>query len=128
MTTIFINQALNKKPLTIFGDGKQTRDFVWVRDVAKANVLAAFNKKTKGEVFNIASGKETTVNEIADAVNKHIVGIKKYLPATGTEVVRAKADITKAQSVLKYKPEGNLVKMLPEIIDWWKNENKKQVV
>ena len=125
VTTIFINQALNKKPLTILGDGSQTRDFVWAKDVARANISAALSEKSGGEVFNIASGKEITVNEIADSISKYLGNKKKHFPATGTEIQRARADISKAQKVLKYKPEGDLLKMLPDIIDWWKDENKK---
>ncbi len=125
VTTIFINQALNRKPLTILGNGKQTRDFVWVKDVARANILAALNPKSKSEIFNIASGREVTVNQIADSINRYLGGKKIHLPATGTEILRARADIAKAERTLKYKPKGDLLKMLPEIIDWWENENKK---
>lgn len=124
VTTIFINQALNKKPLTILGDGRQTRDFVWVRDIARANVLAAFSKKSKGEIFNIASGKETTVNDIADSINKYTDTDKIYISKSGGEISRMRANINKAKKVLGYKPEGDLLKMLPALIDWWRDQNK----
>jgi len=128
VATTFINQALNGKPLTIFGDGKQTRDFVWVRDIARANVLAAFNKKSGGEIFNIASGQEISINSIADAINKYTGNNRVYVPKPGGEISRIRANIAKAKKVLGYKPEGDLLTMLPNLINWWKNkdyENKK---
>ena len=73
--TSFINQALNGKPLTIYGDGEQTRDFVWVEDVARANVLAALADISG--VFNIASGTETSINQIADMILKYSGGDKE---------------------------------------------------
>ena len=128
VTTTFINQALNGKPLTIFGDGKQTRDFVWVRDIARANVLAAFNKKSRGEIFNIASGQEISINSIADSINKYTGNSRVYVPKPGGEISRIRASIAKAKKVFGYKPEGELLIMLPSLINWWKDkdyENKK---
>lgn len=124
VTTTFINQALNKKDLTIFGDGKQTRDFVWVKDIARANVLAAFSKKSKGEIFNIASGKDIAINDIANAINKFTKTKKAYIAKPGGEISKIKASISKAEKVLGYKPEGDLLKMLPTLIEWWRNQIK----
>lgn len=122
VTTTFINQALAGRPLTIFGNGKQTRDFVWVKDIARANMLAAFSKKSRGEIFNIASGNEISINDIADAINKYTGGSKKYLSVPGGEISRIRADISKAKKVLGYKPEGDLLVMLPDLVHWWKKQ------
>lgn len=122
VTTTFINQALSGKPLTIFGDGKQTRDFVWVKDIARANVLAAFSKKNGGEILNIASGQEISINDIADAINKYTGNSKVYVPRPAGEISRIRANITKAKKVLGYKPEGDLLIMLPSLINWWKKQ------
>lgn len=122
VTTTFINQALAGKPLTIFGNGKQTRDFVWVKDIARANILAAFSKKSRGEIFNIASGNEVSINDIADAINKHTGGSKKYLSVPGGEISRIRADISKARRVLGYRPEGDLLVILPDLVHWWKKQ------
>ena len=63
---IFINNILKNKPIVIFGDGNQTRDYIYVKDVAKANVLAI---KHSG-IFNVGTSKETSVNNLVDMLNK----------------------------------------------------------
>jgi nucleoside-diphosphate-sugar epimerase len=74
----FLKLRKENKPLTIYGDGKQTRDFIYVDDVVRANILAMKSKKVgKGEVINICSGKNYSINYIA----KLIGGKKIYLPA-----------------------------------------------
>jgi UDP-glucose 4-epimerase len=124
VTTTFINQALSGKPLTIFGDGKQTRDFVWVKDIARANVLAAFSKKSRGEILNIASGQEISINNIADSINKYVGNGRVYVSKPGGEISRIRANIAKAKKVLGYKPEGDLLMAIPVLIDWWKEKQK----
>jgi UDP-glucose 4-epimerase len=62
---IFINNALQNKPLTIYGDGLQTRDFIYVKDVVKANILAS---KTGGEMYNVALGHSTSILELAERI------------------------------------------------------------
>lgn len=119
--TTFVNQALRKKPLTIFGDGSQTRDFVWVKDVARANISAAFSK-VKGE-FNIASGTEISINQLADLIIKHLGGRKVFLKEPLGEVKRIYADISKAKRLLNYKPQGKISKLLPELINWWSDRH-----
>jgi nucleoside-diphosphate-sugar epimerase len=65
----FLKLKKENKPLTIYGDGKQTRDFVYVDDVVKANILAMKSKKVgKGEVINICSGKNYSINYIAKLI------------------------------------------------------------
>ena len=62
---VFLAQRFAKKPLTIVGNGKQTRDFIHVNDLVNAIVLASKNKKLVNEIFNLGSGIETSVNQIA---------------------------------------------------------------
>ncbi len=118
--TTFINQALRKKPLTVYGDGKQTRDFVWVRDIVQANMLSAFSNA--GGIFNVGSGNEISVNDVADAVIKNVGGEKIYVDSPAGEISRICADISKGEKVLGYKPGGKLGGILPEIIDWWSSK------
>jgi len=120
--TTFINQALEKKPLTVFGEGNQTRDFVWVEDVADANVMAVFSKKTG--TYNIGSGKEVSVNEIANKIIEVIGGEKTFLEKSKGEIDRICADITKAKENLGFSPKGDVLQKIPEIIDWWKSKKK----
>jgi len=68
VVSIFIHRILNSAPITIFGDGSQQRVFTYVDDVVDANMLVACNHKSFGEVFNVASGTNTTVKELADKI------------------------------------------------------------
>jgi UDP-glucose 4-epimerase len=118
--TTFINQVLEKKPLTIFGDGNQTRDFVWVKDIAHATVLAAFSNVSG--VFNIANGTEISINQLADMIIEHLgEGEKIYLDEPLGEIRRMCSDISKARKFLNYEPQGKLEHLLPSLIDWWRD-------
>ena len=68
VVSIFIRLMLESKPITIFGDGTQQRSFTFVEDVVKANLLAASNPNTKGEIFNCASGIKVSINELAETI------------------------------------------------------------
>ena len=116
---VFLAQKLKNKPLTIVGDGSQTRDFVFVKDVAKAFVKASQYKKS-GEIFNIGSGKETSVNYIASLLSNK----KIFIPKRPGEPDRSIADIKRAKKKLKWKPvisvkEG--VGIMLKNINYWKN-------
>jgi UDP-glucose 4-epimerase len=103
----FITAALASKPLTIFGDGKQTRDFVFVKDVVSANVFAAEADATGA--FNIGSGRQTSVTELANLVLK-LTGrdvAPLYHPPKAGEIRHSFADISRA-SEFGYSPKHNL--------------------
>lgn len=121
--TTFINQALQNKPLTIYGDGKQTRDFVWVEDIASANFLAA-TKNVQG-TFNVGSGVETSINDVADLVINSLGGKKAYCTPAEGEISRIVASVDKAKKQLGYAPKSNLKKIMPELISWWKEKQAK---
>ncbi|MEM3640418.1 MAG: SDR family NAD(P)-dependent oxidoreductase [Candidatus Bathyarchaeia archaeon] len=73
VVTKFLKNALNDKPLIIYGDGKQTRDFIYVDDAVRATVLALENKSVAGEIFNVCTGKPTLLNELVE-VMRYAVG------------------------------------------------------
>ena len=101
---IFDRQKESGEPLTIVGDGSQRRDFIHVKDVAKANYLAAtqsFNSKYLGGVFNVGSAKNYSVQEIADAISTNQI----YIPERKGEMDTTLADITRISKVLGWKPE-----------------------
>jgi len=116
--TTFINQALRKESLTIFGDGEQARDFVWVEDVARANVLAA-SSNVRG-AFNIGNGAKVSINQVADMIINRLAGNQCYLNKPAGEIDRIFADISKAKKLLNYRPKGELERLLPLLIDWWR--------
>jgi len=96
----FMKLKSEGKPLTITGDGKQTRDFVHVSDVVRANILAMRGVCGLGEYINIGSGKDISVNEIAEAIG----GLVSYIPAR-IEPKRTCANVDLAQRTLGWEPE-----------------------
>ena len=115
---VFLAQKFSNKPLTIVGDGKQTRDFINVKDLVNAIYKASIKKNLKGKIFNLGSGKETSVNEIA----KIIGGKKITVPKRPGEPDRSQADITKIKDELGWSPKITVkagVKELLRNIDNW---------
>ncbi len=115
----FITSALSGKPLTIHGNGEQTRDFTFVKDVVRANLLAA-ESDAKG-AFNIAGGKRISVNDMAKAVLK-ITGSKSqigYDSARTGDVKHSLADITKAKEAFGWMPKYALEWGLKETAEFF---------
>tara|TARA_E500000178_G_C17032501_1_gene761307 strand:- start:1956 stop:2951 length:996 start_codon:yes stop_codon:yes gene_type:complete len=115
---VFLAQRCANKPLTIVGSGKQTRDFIYVNDLVEAIVLAAKKKNLRGQIFNLGSGIETSVNEIA----KIIGGEKIHIPNRPGEPNRSQADIRKIKKELGWKPKILIkagVKVLLRNIERW---------
>lgn len=109
-----------KAPL-ILGDGSQTMDFIYIDDVARANVLALASEVVD-EAFNIASGTETSLNGLADALLKAMRS--DLLPEHGPEravnaVPRRLADTSKAQQLLGFHPQIGLDEGLQRLVQWW---------
>lgn len=108
VVAIFIQKMLNGEQPTINGDGEQTRDFVYVEDVARANILALQN--TSENIFNIGTGKETSVNQIYNylkiIINPSVE--KKHAPAKKGEQLRSVLNCKKAKDVLQWEPQISL--------------------
>lgn len=117
--SILTSQMLKGKPSTIFGTGKQTRDFIFVEDVVAANI-AAMNKKVIG-IFNIGTGKETDVNTIFHKLQKltHAQLPARHEPAAVGEVARSALDARKAREVLGWKPNVKLDEGLERTVRWF---------
>jgi len=116
---IFISQVLNDDCPVIFGDGSQTRDFTFIRDVVNVNILA-MKSKVSG-VFNIAGGKRISINELAKLVMKIIgrnLDIVYEDPRPG-DIMHSLADISKAKEKLGYEPRFDLTKGLEETLKWF---------
>jgi len=117
--TTFITRALAGRPMTVYGDGEQTRDFVWVEDVAEATVLAT-RPGVEG-TFNVGSGREVSINEIARMVRECAGGRVVHVPAPRGEVRRMCADISRAREALGYSPRGRLEELLPSVVEHWRS-------
>ena len=121
---IFFGRIREGKPLTIFGDGKQTRDFLFVEDVVTANILAATHPAAVGEIFNIATGRENSVEQLVSIINQ-ISGKENkviYADARAGEVRHSRATIEKAQRILGYNPQTNLKEGL--LLTWQQQMTK----
>ena len=104
VTGIFLRQKAAGEPLTIVGDGEQRRDYIYVKDVANANVMAAISNPDDdayGQVYNVGSGKNYSVNEIASFISDDTINIP---PRIG-EARNSLANIDKIQKTFAWKPE-----------------------
>ena len=114
---IFIEKALNCRPITIYGDGEQTRDFIYVKDVVNANVLAASAPGVTG-VFNVALGQSTSINELAALILAETASTSEVVhedQRTG-DIRHSQADIGKTVDALNFRPGFTLIEGLRETI------------
>ena len=110
---IFLRQAAEGKNLTIYGDGKQRRDFIYVKDVAKAFVSAMVSEKTgAGEIINIGTGVMTSMEEIAKTIGGQIT----FIPKRNFEVEAHQADMTLCNKLLDWKPSVQILNWLSEFV------------
>lgn len=112
----FIKQKLEGRPLTITGDGEQTRDFTHVRDVVRANILAAEHPLlVHGEVINIGSGKNISINRLAEMIG----GAVEYIPER-KETKHTLADNKKALLLMDWEPTVSIEDGMAELLREWK--------
>lgn len=126
---IFIKQALDSRPLTVFGDGKQTRDFVFIEDNIQASIAALLSKKTNGQSINIGIGHPVTILELAKKIIK-ISGDKnlkiKFLPLRPKGEIKFRfPDIAKMRKSINYKPMYSLERGLSLTFDWYRKNRGK---
>jgi len=126
----FIEAVCNNQRPTIHGDGSQTRDFTYIDDVVEATLLASIMKRAEGEVFNVGTGIETDINELADniirLIGKNLLPI--HIEKRDIDNIRRRVmNIEKIRKRLRWVPEVTLYKGLKETIAWYAktNENKK---
>jgi UDP-glucose 4-epimerase len=125
----WMERVVAGKPLLIFGDGRQTMDFVFTADIARANLLAATADVTD-RVYNVASGAETSLRELAESL-LHVMDADdlgvEYGPARRVNAVaRRLADTTAATADLGFKAEVDLVTGLHRLVDWWRPQQVRQ--
>lgn len=116
---VFMAQKMAGKPFTVIGDGKQTRDFTYVTDVAKAFLRAA-ESDISGEIMNVGSGYTYSINSLVKLLGGEIT----YIPKRPGEPDCTFADITKIKALLNWKPEVSFeegVKKVLEDINYWKD-------
>jgi len=120
--SIFMSNAVSQKTPVIYGDGNQYRDFVFINDVVRANLLAASTDGARGEVFNVGTGKYVTINglwEMACELSGLNIKPEHESPKPG-DIVESVANIDHAQKILKYKPEYSFKNGLEITFNWYK--------
>jgi nucleoside-diphosphate-sugar epimerase len=124
----FITQMLNGEQPTIFGDGKQSRDFTYIENAVHANLLAtkAPASQVAGQVFNVATGVRFDLNETFQLLKKIIgyAGDVKYGPERAGDVKHSLADLTRAEHHLGYKPKVDFEEGLRRTVEWYRNQMK----
>ncbi|NWG08528.1 MAG: NAD-dependent epimerase/dehydratase family protein [Chloroflexi bacterium] len=121
---IVVRHILNGTPIEIFGDGKQTRDFVFVQDTAEAMVRIYEEEKSRGQVINIASGRETSVNELVVYLTS-VMGVREhpviYSPARPGDVRRHCGDVNRLHTLTGYHVRTVSPETLAETVDWYRS-------
>lgn len=117
----FINQTLNNKLITVFGDGSQTRSFCYIADMIKGLIVAMLGKNTKGEIFNLGSPQEVRIIELAKLVKKLTKSRSEvqFTKLPTDDPKRRKPDITKAKKILDWQPKISLEEGLKRTIKYY---------
>jgi len=121
---ITIKRLLNREHPIIFGDGLQTRDFIYVEDTANATIAAYENKSTRGKIINLASGTEITMKHLVEKIIKysHIKRKILYKKKRTGDLRRLVGDIKIAKKLINFKQSINFDKGLKETIKWYKKQ------
>lgn len=126
----WMDRILEGKPPLIFGDGKQTMDFVYVTDIARANILAA-ESDISDDVFNVASGVETSLNDLAYALMRVMDADMnlEYGPERKTNPVpRRLADTSHAKEKIGFSAQVQLEEGLHDLVTWWRNQKNEGAI
>lgn len=123
--SIFINKVLEEQPLTIFGDGEQTRDYIYVEDVARANLAAI--ERGDGEVLNVGTGVKTSLNEVVRQFET-ITGKKlevQYGPDRAGDIKHSYFNNEKVRRVLAWEPRVSFAEGLSKTYEYYQAEYRK---
>jgi UDP-glucose 4-epimerase len=122
---LFITKILRGERPVIFGDGEQSRDFIFVENVVRANFAAAESASAAGEALNVACGIGTTVNGLLAAINE-VLGTEVqpiYADPRAGDIMHSTADITKARRFMNFAPGLSFMDGLKTTIEWYKKRS-----
>jgi UDP-glucose 4-epimerase len=117
---LFITAIADGRPITVYGDGEQSRDFTYVGNVVDATIRAGEAEGASGEIFNVAAGAPASVNTVADTIGS-ILGRpveKRFLPPRAGDIRNSWADLSKAERILGYRPQVDLGAGLARTIEF----------
>jgi UDP-glucose 4-epimerase len=122
----FLLRCLAGRPMVVFGDGTQTRDFTDVSDTARGILLAGEHPQAIGQTINLGSGSEVTINElaatVAAAAGRPDAAVHHDIPRPG-DVLRLYADISHARALLDYQPRVQLGEGLERLLAWYRDQD-----
>lgn len=125
---IVINRVRRGEPIEIFGDGEQTRDFIYAPDTAKAAIELYQSPDTRGVVVNVGSGRETSVNQLVTEILE-IMGVPNHpvvhVDERPGDVRRHCADISRARETFDFEPKTTLVEGLRRTVEWYRGKNRQ---
>ena len=124
---LFITAFLDGGRIQIHGDGEQSRDFTYIDNVVQANIKAAVAEGAAGEVFNVACGERTSLNQILDDLRKvtEVDVDLEYGPDRPGDVKHSLADISKARDILDYNPAVSAQEGLRRSVTWYRTARKQ---
>ena len=123
--SIFMTKASSKKTPVIYGDGNQYRDFIFVKDVVRFNLLAASEDEAIGKTFNVGTGTVTRINRLWEMIQR-LEGFNiepEYERARPGDIRESVASIDYAKKTLGFEPEYSFEKGLKETFDWYMDKN-----
>jgi nucleoside-diphosphate-sugar epimerase len=123
----FIIESLTEKPITVYGDGKQTRSFCYISDMIEGLLKLMFKDNLSGEVINLGNPEERTILDVAALIKEMTNSNSEitFKPLPKDDPTRRKPDITKARKLLDWEPKIDFARGLKETIEWFKGELKK---
>ena len=123
----FIHNALTGQALTVIGDGEQTRDYTYIDDTVNATILAAVHPRALGEVFNVGTSIETSVNELAEVIGQlnPAVEITTVAERDIDNIRRRSVDIENIQQSLGWAPEWNVKRGIEATYNWYRDFLKR---
>jgi len=123
--SIFMTRACSKETPVIYGDGNQYRDFVFVKDVVRFNLLAADAGKASGKIFNVGTGRFIRINSLWEMIS-HMAGLDiepEYKPTRPGDIIESVADIDSAGKAIGFEPYYSFEKGLEETFKWYTDKN-----
>jgi UDP-glucose 4-epimerase len=121
----FVRQIHEGRPITIYGDGSQTRDFTYVDDIVEGTISSAEVEGVAGQVFNLGSGTRTVLNDVIGVLTELLWSFDvSYEPRKNGDVTHTLADISKAREMLGYGPRVSLKDGLRSFVKWFEEENQ----
>jgi nucleoside-diphosphate-sugar epimerase len=120
---IFARHLLDNKPVTVFGDGGQTRDLINVRDIVRANLIASEHPNAAGKIFNICTGVETRLLDLLDVMYELLPNAPAHVHAAprAGDIYRSVGSPQKAADEIGFRAQVSLVDGLKEVIDWMRD-------